>query len=231
VAEAIDVAKRTQNAVAIEPGRYTVVLAPAATGAIVGSLRKSWNAAVADDGGSPWSRPGGGNKIGLQVLDRRISLWTDPADPELGYMPFDDDGYRFHRHMWIEQGVLKELGYDPDYAQKTGHATAQWDAPLQMTGGTATVDELIASTKRGLYIMHAAGGPPVSGRTWLMTGATRNGLFLIEDGKIARAVKNMRYEDSPLFFLNSVEELGQREDGWPAVKVRDFNFISLTDAV
>jgi len=110
-----------------------------------------------------------------------------------------------------------------------------------MLGGTATLDELIAGTARGVLVTHNFYIRPLDQRTVSYTGLTRDGTFLIENGKISKALKNFRFNESPLFMLNNLETLGRpvrlagTEAGGaivvPAIKVRDFNFTSLSDAV
>jgi predicted Zn-dependent protease len=113
-----------------------------------------------------------------------------------------------------------------------------------MTGGTSTMDDLIRSTERGLLVTRFWYLRPVDQRTILYTGLTRDGTFLIENGKVTKPVKNMRFNDSPIFMLNNLEAMGApvrvsaSEGGEPGqaiavppIKVRDFSFTSLSDAV
>ena len=146
--------------------------------------------------------------------------------------------------MWIENGVVKNLNYDRYWAQKQGVSPTASGGSLRMSGGTSSIDEMISSTPRGLLVTRFWYLRPVDQRTILYTGLTRDGTFLIERGKITRAVKNLRFNDSPVFMLNNVEALGTpvrvsaSEDGGPGqavmvppMKVRDFNFTSLSDAI
>jgi predicted Zn-dependent protease len=110
-----------------------------------------------------------------------------------------------------------------------------------MSGGTSTVDDMIKSTERGILVTRLWYLREVDPRTILYTGLTRDGTFLIENGKVSKAVKNFRFNDSPLFMLNNLEMVGRpvrlagTEAGGavvvPPVKVKDFNFTSLSDAV
>jgi predicted Zn-dependent protease len=146
--------------------------------------------------------------------------------------------------VWIENGVVRNLNYDRYWAQKKGVSPTASGGSLKMSGGSSTMDEMIASTPRGLLVTRFWYLRPVDQRTILYTGLTRDGTFLIENGKITRAVKNLRFNDSPVFMLNNLEALGTpvrvsaSEDGGPGqaimvppLKVRDFNFTSLSDAV
>ncbi|AHG88905.1 peptidase U62 modulator of DNA gyrase [Gemmatirosa kalamazoonensis] len=243
---AIDKARRSVNPVAIEPGRYTVVLEPTAVGNLVQLIAGALSARAADEGRSFMSKPGGGNKIGQKVVDERVTIVSDPYDPAAPGTPFAGDGLPTQAITWIENGVVKNLAYDRYWAQKTGHAPTGggFGAGLRMSGGDASLEDLIASTERGLLVTRFWYIRPVDPRTILYTGLTRDGTFLIENGKITKAVKNLRYNESPIFLLNNLEAMGRpvrvsaSEDGSPGpaivvppVKARDFNFTSLSDAV
>lgn len=243
-ATAIDKAKRSLNAVAVEPGRYTVVLEPTAVGNLVQLMAFATNARQADEGRSFFSKPGGGNKIGLKVVDERVTLRSDPQDTIAPGVPFDGDGLPTRKVTWIENGIVKELGYDRFWANKRGVQPVVLPGTLQMSGGSQSVQDMIASTERGILVTRFWYIRPVDPRTILYTGLTRDGTFLIERGRVTRAIKNLRFNESPVFLLNNIEALGQpmrvsaSESGSagvpivvPAVKARDFTFTSLSDAV
>jgi predicted Zn-dependent protease len=145
------------------------------------------------------------------------------------------------RQTWIENGVLKTLAYSRFWAtrqnrQPTGSADA-----FKLTGGASSVAEMIRATPRGVLVTRFWYIRPVDPRTLLLTGLTRDGTFLIENGRIARPVQNLRFNESPLFMLNNVEMVGRperiagTESGGnivlPALKVREFNFTSVSEAV
>ena len=237
-------ARTSVNPVAIEPGRYTVVFEPTAVGNLVQFIARSLNARAADEGRSFFSLPGGKNKIGEKIVDERVTIVSDPYDPEVAGAPFTGDGSPTKRVVWIENGVVKNLDYDRFWAQKQNRAPTGASSSIRMSGGTASLDDLIRSTQRGLLVTRFWYLRPVDQRTILYTGLTRDGTFLIESGKITKPVKNLRFNDSPVFMLNNLEALGVPErvsasEGGepgqaimvPPIKVRDFNFTSLSDAV
>jgi predicted Zn-dependent protease len=137
--------------------------------------------------------------------------------------------------------VLKQLYYSRFWAQKQGKPPTGGPTSFIMSGGNASVEDLIKSTERGVLVTRLWYLREVDPRTILYTGLTRDGTFLIENGKITKALKNFRFNESPLFMLNNLETLGRpvrlagTEAGGaivvPAIKVRDFNFTSLSDAV
>jgi predicted Zn-dependent protease len=243
-ARAIEKARRSVNPVAIEPGRYTVVLEPTAVGNLVQLIAGAAQARAADEGRSFFSKPGGGTKIGMKVVDERVTLLSDPLDPEAYGATFGGDGLPSRKLTWIENGVVKNLAYDRWWAQQQGAEASAFPGSLRMLGGTTSLDEMIASTERGLLVTRFWYIRPVDPRTILYTGLTRDGTFLIENGRVTRAVKNLRWNESPIFMLNNVDAMGvpvrvsASESGGPGqavvmppLKVRDFTFTSLSDAV
>jgi predicted Zn-dependent protease len=243
-ARAIDKAKRSVKPVAIEPGKYTVILEPTAVGNLVQLIGGALNARAADEGRSFFSNSPSGTKIGMKVVDERVTIVSDPLDPEVYATTFTGEGLPVSKVVWVENGVVKNLAYDRYWAQKSGKAPTANSGTLRMSGGTATMEEMIASTQRGLLVTRFWYIRPVDQRTILYTGLTRDGTFLIENGKITNAVKNLRFNESPIFMLNNLESMGRpvrvsaSEAGGPGlaivvppIKVREFTFTSLSDAV
>jgi predicted Zn-dependent protease len=238
---ALEKAKLSRNPVAIEPGRYTVILEPQAVGDLVQLFGGYVDARSADEGRSPFSKQGGGNKIGEKIMDERVSLLADPFDPRILAQPFDGQGFPLGRQVFVENGVLKQLFYSRFWAQKQGKTPTGAPTSFIMNGGDASVEDMVKSTERGVLVTRLWYLREVDPRTMLYTGLTRDGTFLIENGKITKALKNFRFNESPLFMLNNLEALGRpvrlagTEAGGavvvPAIKVRDFNFTSLSDAV
>jgi predicted Zn-dependent protease len=238
---AIDKAKMSRPPVAIEPGRYTVILEPQAVGDLVQLLGNYSDARSADEGRSPFVKPGGGNKVGEKIVDERVTIVADPQDPQLMSQPFDGDGLALNRQVFIEKGVLAQLFYTRFWAKKQGKTATGQPQSIKMMGGNSSIDEMIQSTPRGVLVTRLWYLREVDPRTILYTGLTRDGTFLIENGKITKAVRNFRFNESPLFMLNNLEMLGPSvrlagtEQGgdivMPTIKVKDFNFTSLSEAV
>jgi predicted Zn-dependent protease len=240
-ARAIDKARTSRQPVAVEPGRYTVIFEPQAVGDLVQLIAFYADARQADEGRSPFSKPGGGNKVGEKIVDSRVTLFSDPADPQLLGQPFDGEGMPLARQVWVENGELKRLQYSRFWAKKQSKIATGGATSLKMEGGSATMDEMIRSTERGILVTRLWYLREVDPRTILYTGLTRDGTFLIEEGRISRSIRNLRFNESPLFMMNNLEMIGaaQRLAGteaggavvMPALKVRDFNFTSLSEAV
>jgi predicted Zn-dependent protease len=228
----------SRNPQTIEPGMYTAVLEPQAVTDLVPLLAGALNARNADEGRSPFSKSGGGNRIGEKVADERVTLYSDPHDPMLLAEPFDNTGLPIGRTVWIERGVLKNLAYTRFWAQKQGKQPTGSPAAggLVLSGGTKSTEELIAGCTRGVLVTHFFYIRALDPRTVLQTGLTRDGAFLIENGKVTRALKNFRWNESPLLMLNRLEDIGRPEltaagRMMPALRIRGFNFTSLSDAV
>jgi predicted Zn-dependent protease len=238
---AIDKARLSRNPVAIEPGRYTVILEPQAVGDLVQLMGGSLAARAADEGRSAFTKQGGGNKIGEKIVDECVTIFSDPQDPQLRGQPFDGQGLPLARQVWVENGVLKQLFYSRFWAQKQGKTATGGPSTFKMTGGTTSIEDMIKSTDRGILVTRLWYLRSVDPRTILFTGLTRDGTFLIEGGKISKSVKNFRFNESPLFLLNNLQAIGPAvrlagtEQGGPivvpAIKAKDFNFTSLSDAV
>ena len=227
----------SRNPQEIAPGLYTAVLEPQAVNDLIPLLAGALNARNADEGRSAFSKPGGGTRIGEKVADERVTLYSDPADAGLLGQPFDPEGLPLRRMVWIEKGILKNLAYTRFWAQKQGkEPTGSPFGGLALVGGTRSTDELIAGCARGVLVTHFFYIRALDPRTVLQTGLTRDGAFLIENGRVTRPLKNFRWNESPLLLLNRLEDIGRPEPTaagrlMPALRVRDFNFSSLSDAV
>ena len=240
---AIDKALRSMGAKAIEPGKYTVILEPAASVGLLQFMGFGFDARQADEGRSFLSKPGGGNKKGEKIVDERVSIWSDPADPGAPTAPWAGDGRPRKKTMFIEKGVVKNLYSSRYWAQKTNIEAIPFPANMIMAGGTASTEDLIKDTKRGLLVTRTWYIRMVDPQTVLLTGLTRDGLFMIEDGKLTFPVKNFRFNESPVIMLNNLDALGKPirfSDGdgngggaslIPPMRIRDFTFSSLSDAV
>jgi predicted Zn-dependent protease len=242
---AIDKAARTKAPMAIEPGKYTVVLEPAAMADLLANLLFSADARQADEGRSYYSKKGGGNRLGDQILDEKLQIYSDPAHPLAPTVGFDNEGLPISKNVWVEKGVLKDLFYSRFWADKMGKRPTAGPANVIMDGGTATMEDLIAGVERGILVTRFWYIRSLDPQTILVTGLTRDGLFLIERGKVTRPVKNMRWNESPIVAFNNVDAMTPAErvvsgEGiggaglsvvCPAARIREFTFSSSSDAV
>jgi predicted Zn-dependent protease len=232
---AIDKAIMSREAKAIEPGKYTVILEPAASIGLLGNMGGALNARTADEGRSFMSKEGGGTKLGEKIVDERINIWSDPLNSEVPTGTWNGEGMPLKKTKWIENGVVKNLAYGRYWAKEKGVDAVPFPPNIIMEGGDASLEDLIKGTKKGILVTRLWYIRGVDPQTLLFTGLTRDGTFYIENGKIKHPVKNFRFNESPIIMLNNLETLGQqvRIDGnlIPYMKVRDFTFTSLSDAV
>ncbi|WP_116769510.1 MULTISPECIES: TldD/PmbA family protein [Maribacter] len=232
---AIDKAVLSREAKAIEPGKYTVILEPAASADLLRNMFRSLNARSADEGRSFMSAADGKNKIGQKIVDERVNIYSDPLNPEVPTATWNGQGQPLKKTSWIENGVVKNLAYDRFWAKEKGVEPVPFPSNAIMTGGDASLEDLIKSTKKGILVTRLWYIRSVDPQTLLYTGLTRDGTFYIENGEIKYPVKNFRFNESPIIMLNNLETLGKqvRINGnlIPYMKVRDFTFTSLSDAV
>lgn len=232
---AVEKAVLSKEARAIEPGRYTVILEPAAASGLLGSMFRSFDARTADEGRSFMSKEGGGTKMGQKIVDERVTIYSDPLHPDVPTSTWNGEGQPLKKMSWIENGAVKNLAYSRYWAGQKEVEPVPFPGNFIMEGGDASLDELIKGTKKGLLVTRFWYIRSVDPQTLLFTGLTRDGTFYIENGKIKYPVKNFRFNESPIIMLNNLETLGQqvRVDGdlIPYMKIRDFTFTSLSDAV
>jgi predicted Zn-dependent protease len=242
---AIDKAAMAKTPAGIEPGKYTVVVEPAAMADMLAFLLFSGDARQADEGRSFFSKKGGGNRIGEQVVGEKVNVYSDPAHSLAPTVSFDNEGLPLARNTWLEKGVLKDLFYSRFWAEKMNKKPTAGPANLIMDGANATIDDLITGTERGVLVTRFWYIRSLDPQTIKLTGLTRDGLFLIEKGKVTRPVKNMRWNESPVIAFNNIEAMTPAErvvsgEGiggvglsivCPAARIREFTFSSTSDAV
>ena len=241
----IEIAKRkateSAEAKALEPGKYTVILEPAAAAGLISFMMNFFDARSADEGRSFLSKKGGGNKLGEQVYDPKVNLYADPWHPEAPVLPWDGEGMARERMAIIENGKVANLDYSRYWAQKQGKTASANAGNLLMSGGTKSIAELVRGTEKGILVTRTWYFRMVDPQTVLLTGLTRDGTFYIENGQIKHPVKNFRFNESPVIMLNNIDELGKPvrvagdESSFvmmiPPMRLRDFTFTSLSDAV
>ena len=234
-------ASESAEAKALEPGKYTVILEPAAAAGLISFMMNFFDARSADEGRSFLSKKGGGNKIGEQVYDPRVNISADPWHAGAEVMPWDQEGLPREKTAIVENGKVANLEYSRYWAQKQGKRATGSSGNLLMAGGTKSTADLVKGTQKGILVTRTWYIRMVDPQTVLLTGLTRDGTFYIENGVIKYPVKNFRFNESPVIMLNNIEELGKPvrvagdESSFvmmiPPMKLRDFTFTSLSDAV
>ena len=237
-------------------GRYETLLPPSAVADLMAYAY--WTAAGRDaaEGRTVYSRPGGGTRVGEHVGPSGLRLWSDPADPALATTPFVvstsssamssvfDNGLPLPATDWVADGALSALVQTRATAAASGSPLTPYVNSLSLDGGgTASTDEMVASTERGLLLTCLWYIREVDPQTLLLTGLTRDGVYLVEDGQVVGAVNNFRWNESPVDLLGRLSEVGRStpclprewsdDFTWarmPTLRVPDFNMSSVSQA-
>lgn len=247
-AEAVDKCLRSRNPRSLPPGEYPVILEPYAVQDMVGTMAYTGFGAVAMQEGRSFMV----GQIGQPIVDSRVSIWDDGLDPTGIPQPFDFEGVPKQRVDLIRQGIACGVVYDSYRAGKeagktsTGHALpapnrfGPMPVNLFFAPGEATLEAMIQSTERGIYVTRFHYTRPVDPTRVVVTGMTRDGTFLVENGEIAYPIKNLRFTQSYLEALNRVELIGRRthllggmggilRHSVPALKLGGFRFTGVTE--
>jgi predicted Zn-dependent protease len=237
----IEKALTSKNPKEVPPGNYTVILEPDAVSELVGFMLGGFNAMSVDEGRSYLT-----DKMGKKIVGDYINLTSDPYHPLHQGRPFDGDGVPTKKVDLIKNGVAQNLVYDRLTAKKhglepTGHggggrnAYGAYPSYTVMEGGKSTLEEMIASTDKGILVTRFWYTNIVDPMKVIVTGMTRDGTFWIENGKIAYGIKNFRINQNVLDMLSNVEMMSEPVSSGgmvlPAMKIRDFHFSSGSDAI
>jgi predicted Zn-dependent protease len=239
------------------PGRYEVVLPPDAVADLMVDVMYSAAGRDAEDGRTVFSAPGGGTRIGDVLAATPFTLWSDPAAAGLECSPFlatsvsdsdtsvFDNGMALQRTDWIKDGRLHRLRYHRAGAARSGVTVAPYidNLVLEVPEAVASLDDMVAGTERGLLLTCLWYIREVDPATLLLTGLTRDGVYVVEDGKVTGATTNFRFNESPVDLLSRATEVGttvralSRENGeyvnrtaMPALRIPDFNMSTVSPA-
>ncbi len=227
----------------LAPGRYTVILEPAAVLDLVGQMFADFSATAIKDGRSFLA-----DRMGKKLFGKNITIFDDVWHPGQAGPPFDGEGIPRSRLTMVDRGTVREVAYSRQAAAQahtnpTGHGfplpNEFGEAPtnIVMTGGESTLEEMVASTKKGILVTRLWYIREVDPYEKIFTGMTRDGTFLIEGGQVTTGVRNFRFNQSLIELLSNVESMSPavRTSGEetfdmvvPAMKVRDFNFTEVT---
>ncbi|WP_431236551.1 metallopeptidase TldD-related protein [Mycolicibacterium aichiense] len=241
--------------VELPAGRYETLMPPSAVADMMIYLGWSMDGRGAEEGRTALSAPGGGTRVGERLTELPLTMYSDPFAPGLECAPFVaatsgsetisvfDNGLDIGRVDWIRDGAINALAYPRAAAAEFGTSVAVPADNLLMTGGSADLADMVASTERGLLLTTLWYIRTVDPTTLLLTGLTRDGVYLIEDGEVTGAVNNFRFNESPLDLLRRATEAGvpeqtlPREWGdWatravmPTLRIPDFHMSSVSQA-
>src|SRR6478672_8558271 len=245
-------AKRT---VELPAGRYETIMPPSTVADMMIYLAWSMDGRGAQEGRTALSAPGGGTRVGEKLTELPLTLYSDPAAGGLECTPFVavpssservsvfDNGMDIARVDWIREGAVNALAYPRAAALEFGAPVAMPADNLLMTGGSASLADMIAGTERGLLLTTLWYIRTVDPTVLLLTGLTRDGVYLVEDGEVTAAVNNFRFNESPLDLLRRATEAGASEvtlprewGDWatraamPSLRIPDFHMSSVSQA-
>ncbi|AJZ87181.2 MULTISPECIES: metallopeptidase TldD-related protein [Streptomyces] len=246
-----------ERRVELPAGRYETLLPPSAVADLL--IDQLWSSSARDaaEGRTVFSKPGGGTRVGEKLSELPFTLRSDPAEPGLEAAPFvithssGDDASVFDNGLplsatdWIRDGVLQQLITTRHTASLTGLPLAPpVDNLIADAGGTRSLAEMVASTERGLLLTCLWYIREVDPATLLLTGLTRDGVYLVENGEVVGEVNNFRFNESPVDLLARATEAGRTERTlareWsdyfnraavPALRIPDFNMSSVSKGV
>jgi predicted Zn-dependent protease len=241
--------------VELPAGRYETILPPSAVADMMVYLGWSMTGRGAQEGRTALSAPTGGTRVGEKLTDLPLTLYSDPTAPGLGCAPFVratsssetlsvfDNGMNIGRVDWIRDGVVNALAYPRAAAQEFGVPVAVAADNMLMTGDGTDLAGMIAQTERGLLLTTLWYMREVDPTTLLLTGLTRDGVYLVEDGAVTAAVNNFRFNESPLDLLRRASQAGVSEptlprelSDWatrtamPPLRIPDFHMSSVSQA-
>jgi predicted Zn-dependent protease len=243
--EAVRKAIEGRNAKTIEPGVYTVILEPQAVADLLSGLAFGFDARSAEEGRSAYSAAGGKTRLGEKIFDERVSIYSDPWNPDLPGSQSAQGGIPAQRIYLVKNGVLENLIYSRFWAKRAGKEPTPGpvNSIMETTAPISAPEDMIKSTKRGILISRFWYIRSTDPRTQSLTGLTRDGVWYIENGKIQYPLKNLRFNQSIIQMLapgnvemvGSSERVGGSEGGnaslLPTLKLKAFNFTSQSEAV
>ncbi|MBY0440563.1 MAG: TldD/PmbA family protein [Mycobacteriaceae bacterium] len=244
-----------QRSVELPAGRYETIMPPSTVADMMIYLGWTMSGRGAQEGRTALSAPGGRTRVGERLTDLPLTLFTDPSAAGLECTPFVvsstssettsvfDNGMDIDRVEWIRDGVINALIYPRAVAAKFNAPPAIAADNLLMTGGSADLAQMIAGTERGLLLTTLWYIREVDPMSLLLTGLTRDGVYLVEDGQVSAAVNNFRFNESPLDLLRRATEVGVSEvtlprewADWmtrvamPTLRIPDFHMSSISQA-
>ena len=225
----------------LEPGEYPTILEPSCVANLVQLLLGAMDRRRADEGRSYFAK-GEGTRLGEQLFDPKIHIVSDPADPRAPGRPWGSESLPATAQAWIDRGKAANLSVSRYWAKEKGLTPNPGPGNILMEGGSGSLADLIASTKKAVLVTSIWYIRGVDPQSLLYTGLTRDGVFWVEDGQIKHPIHNFRWNDSPVAVLKKVEEMsapvrvsprGSRAGHVvvPALRVSGFQFSSVSEAV
>jgi len=234
-------AARDEEPIDLEPGSWPVILEPEATAELAFWTIAAMDARAADEGRSFYARPGGGSRLGEAVFDPRLTIRLDPADPLAPEGAVGWEGVPHRARAFVDRGVVSTLYRSRAWARKTNAEPIPFGRNFVMEGGNVSLDEMIRATKRGVLVTRLWYTNMVEPKSLLLTGLTRDGNFLIENGRIVAPARNMRFNQRLGDLFAHIAAMGPTTRTWraagdgapaaPAIMIDSFNFSSKSSGI
>ncbi len=241
ITKARDLCLRWNNPVEIKPSRLTTVFTAQAVADLLMPMLQQFSMLAIQENRSFLRRLDGSPFIGSQMFKTGIRLYSDPFAKELPSMPFTAEGSEVKAATWVNNGVIETIAESRYETSGTQRDIRPLPTNLMMDGGKGTLDELIKGTKRGLLVNGFASLSMIDPANCLLSGSTRDGLFLIENGKITKAVKNLVLRETPVYLLKEVLEMAAPEEvsptaayfpmRVPAMRVKDVMYTQVSGLI
>ncbi len=226
----------------LDPGGHTVIFEPAATAELARWLMMSLNARAADEGRSFFSRKGGGSRRWQSLFDSKLTLSSDPGDELAPEFPIGYEGIPQRPRLWIDKGVIASLYRARAYAQRSGEEAVPHPRSFRMAGGETSLDDMIRATRRGVLVTRLWYTNMLDPRGLLLTGLTRDGNFVIENGRVVAPARNLRFNQSLAQLFAKIDALGPTQRTWSALRdqgvvaappmlIENFNFTSKSSGI
>ena len=227
----VDNALAAQNPVDVAPGDYTVIFEPLAVREFLVFLMMTMSAREADEGSTAFA-----GTVGTRLFSDQVTFRLRTDEPALPAVPYGSAGLATRPTTWVERGEVRRLHHDRYWASRQNVEPDGSRVPLFMDGADASVADLVRGCRRGLLVKNLWYIRFVDRKALLLTGMTRDGLFLVEGGEVVGPVKNLRWNESPIVFLQNVVALSRsvRIGPWamlPGVMSDGFTFTSTTDSL
>ncbi len=212
---AIDNCIAWKNPIDVKADRITTLFHPDALADLFHPFIRQFDQQAVNDNRSIVRKLDGGTFVGTKIFPETTNLSSDPYDARIPSIPFSLEGLEIKPAYWIKNGVIENIAISRFEAAKQKKAPFPTPTNLKLEGGAQSLDELIRSTKYALYVQGFAQIAMADATNCLLTGSTRDGLFLIEDGKITNAVKNLLIRETPAYLLNQIKQMGTPQVTYP----------------
>ena len=208
ISRAIDKCLAWKNPIDLDVSRLTTVFEPEAIADLMLPFMQQFSQQAVAEDRSFIRRLDGTSFVGHRMMDSKVTIRSNPFHETLPALPFTMDGYEVRPVQWVKEGVINQISLDPAVALRYQSEAIPLPTNWIVEGGESTLEDIIAETSRGLLVSGFSAISLADPKNCLLTGSTRDGLFLIENGSITSAVKNLYFRETPLYLFRELEAIG-----------------------